>query len=205
MPQNLICSWLIFFFWWKDTSNSYHHYMYIYDVFSFSSHLKVENVRLGIDISFQSGLLNICCYSFFIITVCCLQSSLSLFPCVIKSIKAFGKAVLQHPLEPFKLNSAFRSAFCYSVCILISLVILHTNHKASYILSYENLWVPFHFYGKDLYSTKLYWIFTGFILLGIMLFKSRKQQCLIDAINSYYGFHYYAYIYLNFKWKLLSK
>lgn len=115
--------------------------------------------------------------------ICCLQSSLRLYACVIKSINAFGKAVLQHLLEPFKVDSAFRSAFYCSVCILISLIILHTNHKASYILSYETFWVPLHFYGKDLYSTKLYWIFTGFILLGIMLFKSRKQQCLRDAIN----------------------
>lgn len=133
MPQNVICSRVSFFFFGRKTFLI----LTIHGVFNVSSHLKVENVCAGVEISFQSGLLNICCYSFFIIIVCCLQSSLRLYACVIKSINAFGKAVLQHPLEPFKVDSAFRSAFYYSVCILISLIILHTNHKASYILLYE--------------------------------------------------------------------
>lgn len=107
-----------------------------------------ENICLCVEVSFLSGLLNICCYSFFIIIVYCLQSSLRLYLCVIRFINALGKTVLQRPLEPFKINSAFRSAFHYSVCILINLITLHTNHKASCILSYGNLWVPFHFMAR---------------------------------------------------------
>lgn len=43
----------------------------------------------------------------------------------------------------------------------------------------------FIFIGNSLRNTKLHWIFDGFILLGIMLLKSRNLQHLIDLVTSY--------------------
>lgn len=56
MPQNFICYELAFF--GKDPSDFLHQYISVLGVFNVSPHHEFENVYSGVEVSFESGLLN---------------------------------------------------------------------------------------------------------------------------------------------------